>query len=1628
MYRKLLLALFALLTVNLLLAQNYSTLGSINVAAGAKLTAVDPLVYAPQSEVIPPRPFLYTVDNTGITITRFNDNRVVGTFAWPDKIYVIHPDGSWTLELAPAGGWEPVAMTVSAPTDAEYGNRGMSGTTVLKPIPDLTPPPTFVYVVMKYSGLKWMNTSLLRDTIVASTDAATESSMLIQLDVSDPSFSASVTPTAVTEVGIVAAILGHGAGQPVYDRATGNVYVGNMPSNSLAAGLTSFVSKVRRLNVEGAFPEAETGPAGAPVIRCGPQHPEGGIPVGRPQAFACYDPGGSHPIDDNEHVGAAGNYFWEFRNLPDWLMVAHPLPHPNPDPATDPYVGETLSSDGILIGTPPAPDEVFAYARVTNLDEVAEGGTPSEWTPIQLLVTPTAQYLPIKAQFAAGVPSAFPLEGTGSCSLTGAPAWIDVATVPNGCVVMGRPPLDSEYYNFTMPGFTVNGYPGLSLVFSGNVFGAYNFVPLTEGVGLSGLAWHQISKVADPSTETAVLSLEFIGIEPTTGQLYRILAPPGKPQPPNERPPETALTLDVVTREGAPLSVPNAVRFGEVAVEADRDIFVAVTTNTANTADGALVKVSGGVQTPITLPGMQPAFLDLDSDLRTAIPGVEPGQVDHGALLVSGSTGDVAVVNSTTGEVSTVTIGPGPLGSVSVDFGTRIAYVAAGSSVGIFGPDGSTRPPFPPRIWSAEEISWDQGTTHTWNLMATGDPVPSLTLVGTPPAGVSFMENGDGTATFSGTPTALEGNDYAMTILASNGTPYAQAFGIAVLSLNNITSAPAAAFTEGVPGSFTVTTDGWLTPVVWAIWTNGPVGTLPGQMPPGLTFTDTEEGYAYLAGTPVAGTAGTYTIEIHANGGYFMDGTQTFTLTINTPGAPMAPVITSANAATMVIGGVDPPVPFMVTSTGSPTPALTLSGTLPSGMTFLDNGNSTATLAPGASLAPGTYTFTITASNSAGTVTQLFTLVVESETSMMGADPATLSFISDGSFEPTAPVNLTTTGDTLPYAITSTAKWLSATPVSGMMPTSIAVSANAAGLAPGTYTGTLIIGSAGTDGPSATVAVTLTVVGLSQPNIVGIWPASLKFDYRANTTMPAPQMVWVMSGGVPMNYSVSTGGAKWLSAPASGSAPGGFSVSVDPRVGVGMHVANLTISGVGALNGPQTIPVTFFKTAGDTDLVTIMFDVGGSPEGLAVNRTTHNLFITSSSAAAEAGSETGTESGSESGEVPGPPEPSLVFHVNPVDKTVAGEIVVHSEGEYVGVNSTTGRAYHASQGTGEIAVIDGATNSVVKFIPLTLNGDVYQPYQVAIDEAQNLIYVGAKGPEPELNANALIGPPYGCKAIRELPSDEAPAGEQELDCWHAGHVFVIDGNTNEIVSSFAAGDDPEGVVFAKATGKVYASNEDDGTITVAKAAKRNSNGTITAPYVIGTIIGGKRIAGQWQPICDANNYCGVRGEGTNLSLWPQASACRNIDDEAEEADKMAVDPSGNVYIIDDRYRVAKVNGLTDNVDKVLAIPGYDCERSVPDQSPDVFRNTANNIAFMALGQGKLFVTSEQNTVSLINPNTMTIKSTLTVPGAVHLDAITTDPGLNSAYITDEEKAMLFILKGACANGTGNACVLEPKVK
>ncbi len=108
-----------------------------------------------------------------------------------------------------------------------------------------------------------------------------------------------------------------------------------------------------------------------------------------------------------------------------------------------------------------------------------------------------------------------------------------------------------------------------------------------------------------------------------------------------------------------------------------------------------------------------------------------------------------------------------------------------------------------------------------------------------------------------------------------------------------------------------------------------------------------------------------------AMGSFFAGGPST------TPPS-IAPTFTSVPSDTVPSGSA---FTFLVTTTGSPTPAITLSpeSSLPTGVTLTDNGDGTAALTGTSAVAAGTYTFAIQAANGVSpNATQAFTLQVTS--------------------------------------------------------------------------------------------------------------------------------------------------------------------------------------------------------------------------------------------------------------------------------------------------------------------------------------------------------------------------------------------------------------------------------------------------------------------------------------------------------------------------------------------------------------------------------------------------------------------------------------------------------------------------
>jgi hypothetical protein len=145
-------------------------------------------------------------------------------------------------------------------------------------------------------------------------------------------------------------------------------------------------------------------------------------------------------------------------------------------------------------------------------------------------------------------------------------------------------------------------------------------------------------------------------------------------------------------------------------------------------------------------------------------------------------------------------------------------------------------------------------------------------------------------------------------------------------------------------------------------------------------FTSSDAAAILPADSLITNGTGNFLVTFKTSGGQTLTATDvntssitgtSNTVTVNTP-----PVITSGNSATFTVGA---PGSFTVTTTGSPPPTITATGVLPVGLTFIDNGNGTATLS-GTPASFGVFQINITAHNGIGSgdATQTFTLTVSS--------------------------------------------------------------------------------------------------------------------------------------------------------------------------------------------------------------------------------------------------------------------------------------------------------------------------------------------------------------------------------------------------------------------------------------------------------------------------------------------------------------------------------------------------------------------------------------------------------------------------------------------------------------------------
>lgn len=277
------------------------------------------------------------------------------------------------------------------------------------------------------------------------------------------------------------------------------------------------------------------------------------------------------------------------------------------------------------------------------------------------------------------------------------------------------------------------------------------------------------------------------------------------------------------------------------------------------------------------------------------------------ATFTVGTAGSLTVTTAGRPAVTTIAAGgPLPAGLAFTDRGNGTATIAGTPAAGSGGATtvtltatssaGSATQALvvtiheAPAITSAATTAFTAGTAGSFAVTTTGFPRPAVAHSGALPAGVTFVDNGDGTAQLSGTPPAGSGGAFPIVLTAANGigANAAQSFTLNVTSnCPTIVVAPTVlpgGMLSTAYGPVTFTQTGTTDPVTWSA---------SGTLPPGLLLSG-----GVLSGTPTQ--QGTYTFTVTAATASGCSGSATVNLTV--AAANQAPTVAAATIAYDVIG------------------------------------------------------------------------------------------------------------------------------------------------------------------------------------------------------------------------------------------------------------------------------------------------------------------------------------------------------------------------------------------------------------------------------------------------------------------------------------------------------------------------------------------------------------------------------------------------------------------------------------------------------------------------------------------------------------------------------------------------------
>jgi sugar lactone lactonase YvrE len=422
------------------------------------------------------------------------------------------------------------------------------------------------------------------------------------------------------------------------------------------------------------------------------------------------------------------------------------------------------------------------------------------------------------------------------------------------------------------------------------------------------------------------------------------------------------------------------------------------------------------------------------------------------------------------------------------------------------------------------------GTAYSYTFVASGYPAATFAVAsGSLPAGLSLNTS---SGVLSGTPTTTGPSTF--TVSASNvfGSVTSGSLTVTIESVPVFTAdTPASSISDGAPYSYTF------------VATGSPAPTFSlalGSLPTGLSLNPST---GVLSGTP--GASGSFTFVVGATNA--AGGASSGSITMAVDAGPVFTADTPPSTATISM-----PFNFTFAASGFPTPTFAVaSGSLPTGLTL----NTSSGVLSGTPTASGVYTFTVSATNSSGSVTS------GSISMTVGSVPA---------FTAVSPASTGVVGSAYSYTFSA----------SGYPAASFSVTSGSlpAGLSLNTSSGVL----SGT--PTTTGVSTFTV---SAANVFGsVTSASISITVQSVPAFTADSPASSVSEGVSYSYTFT----------ASGSPAPTFSVSAGSLpTGLSLNSSTGVLSGTPSATGSFTFTVGATNAAGGASSGSITMAVDAGP-------------------------------------------------------------------------------------------------------------------------------------------------------------------------------------------------------------------------------------------------------------------------------------------------------------------------------------------------------------------------------------------------------------------------------------------------